>query len=182
MTDDSYLFKTQPGPGRVPLYEGKMIWQFDANYAEPKYWVDSQQSIAVLKATGVMNGFVIDWLLRQKITSHLNMFYVYQVPVPRDTSQDLASRIVARTASLVCTTPEFDDLANSVGRSSGAQGAIDPAKRAQLRAELDGLVAHLYGLTEAEFVHILGTFPLVPQPTKVAAQNAYRDVERGLIR
>ena len=29
-----------------------------------------------------------------------------------------------------------------------------------LRAELDGLVAHLYELTDAEFRHILGTFPL----------------------
>ena len=57
----------------------------------------------------------------------------------------------------------------------------DPAERARLRAELDGLVAPLYGLSEAEFTHILGTFPLVPQPVKVAAHNAYRDVERGLI-
>lgn len=53
---------------------------------------------------------------------------------------------------------------------------------ARLRAELDGLVAHLYGLSENEFVHILATFPLVPEPVKQAARNAYRDVERGLIR
>ena len=28
-----------------------------------------------------------------------------------------------------------------------------------MRAELDGRVAHLYGLTEDEFRHILSTFP-----------------------
>ena len=61
-------------------------------------------------------------------------------------------------------------------------GATDPAERAHLRAELDGLVAHLYGLTESEFAHILGTFPLVAEPVKVAALNAYRDVERGLVK
>jgi hypothetical protein len=44
------------------------------------------------------------------------------------------------------------------------------------------LVAHLYGLTEEEFAYILKTFPLVPEPVKVAAQNAYRDVERGLVK
>jgi hypothetical protein len=55
-------------------------------------------------------------------------------------------------------------------------------ERAKLRAELDGLIAHLYGLTEEEFAYILTTFPLVPEPVKVAAQNAYRDVERGLIK
>jgi hypothetical protein len=57
----------------------------------------------------------------------------------------------------------------------------DPAERARLRAELDGLIAHLYGLTEAEFAHVLSTFPLVAEPVKIAALNAYRDVERGLI-
>ena len=30
-------------------------------------------------------------------------------------------------------------------------------------------VAHLYALTEAEFTHLLGTFPLVPDETKSAA-------------
>jgi len=28
----------------------------------------------------------------------------------------------------------------------------------------------------------LTTFPLVPEPVKIAALNAYRDVERGLIK
>lgn len=35
--------------------------------------------------------------------------------------------------------------------------------------------------TEAEFAHILTTFPLVADPVKVAALNAYCDVERGLV-
>jgi len=60
-------------------------------------------------------------------------------------------------------------------------GATDPAERAQIRAELDGLIAHLYGLTEAEFVHILATFPLVPAVVKVDAHNAYRRVANGLV-
>ncbi|MGC8541938.1 MAG: hypothetical protein ACP5QA_15115, partial [Phycisphaerae bacterium] len=48
-------------------------------------------------------------------------------------------------------------------------------------AELDGPIAHPCRLSEEEFVHILGTFPLVPDPVKVAAHNAYRDVERGVV-
>ena len=35
---------------------------------------------------------------------------------------------------------------------------------------------------EVEFTYILTTFPLVKDPVKIAAQNAYRDVERGLIK
>lgn len=279
MTNDSHLFKTEPAAGRLPLYEGKMIWQFDAKYAEPRYWVDSAECGASLRAmaarrlklmlraeTGmspeqaealvdaekikidsdtyrfgfrdiaastneramicsvlprnhyagntinlqqpwefvvkgedwqqritmtaeqqlygcsVLNSYIVDWLLRQKITSHLNMFYVYQVPVPRLTSSaPRFAPIVNRAAKLVCTSPEFDDLAKAVGLKSHANGVTDPVERAKLRAELDGLVAHLYGLTETEFAHILATFPLVAQDVRDAALRAWGDVEQGFI-
>lgn len=36
MTNDSHLFKTRPGAGRLPLFEGKMIWQYDTCYSEPR--------------------------------------------------------------------------------------------------------------------------------------------------
>ena len=45
------------------------------------------------------------------------------------------------------------------------------------RAELDGVVAHLYGLTEDEFSHIPGAFPLVDESVKVAALEAYQVME-----
>lgn len=112
----------------------------------------------------------------------MTMFFIYQSPVPRLTSKDAAFvPIATRAVQLICTTPEFDVLAKEVGLKSHRDGATDPAERAHLRAELDGLIAHLYGLTEVEFAHVLSTFPLVPEPVKIAALNAYRDVERGLI-
>jgi len=249
MTSDSYLFETEPGKGRLPLYEGKMIWQFDHKLAPPRYWVDEKEGRAAIlgreKDTGqkldyqdyrlgfrdiaastnertlvasiispafhgnkiptvcvhngsgipvvshreqlflatAMNSFVLDWMIRMKVTSTLNFFYLYQLPVPRLTEKDTQfAPIVERAASLICTTPEFDALAKQVGLKSHKQGAADPTERAKLRAELDGLIAHLYGLTEEEFAHILTTFPLVPDPVTVAARNAYRDVARGVIK
>ena len=250
MTNDSALFQTAPGDGRLPLYEGKMIHQFESAKAAPRYWVDAKQGRAALLGrtadTGqtmpyqryrfayraiarntdsrtliasilpkdsfyghslnaarepvdeavhlyflaVLNGLAFDYILRQMVSSNLTMFFIYQCPVPRlDRADAHFGLIVHRAARLICTTPEFDDLAKTVGlkkASTGsarteAYGATDPAERARLRAELDGLVAHLYGLTETEFAHILGTFPLVAEPTKIAALNAWRDVERGLI-
>ena len=44
----------------------------------------------------------------------------------------------------------------------------------RLRAELDGLIAHLYGLTEEEFSHILSTFPLVAEEIKAAALGEFK--------
>jgi hypothetical protein len=133
---------------------------------------------------GIWNSFVIDWVLRQKVNTTINFFYLYQLPIPRLGGKEPAifTPIANRAARLICTTPEFDDLAKSVGLKGHQGGVTDPTERAKLRAELDGLVAHLYGLSEDEFTHILETFPLVAQPVKVAAHNAYRDVERGLIK
>jgi hypothetical protein len=114
------------------------------------------------------------------------MSFIYQLPVPRLTEKDAAFRpIVERAARLICTTPEFDDLAKEIfgKRASAASvGATAYADRAKLRAELDGLVAHLYGLTEEEFAYILTTFPLVPDAVKIAAHNAFRNVEKGLVK
>lgn len=130
----------------------------------------------------VANSFVLDWLLRQSITTTLNMFYLYQLPVPRlPSTDDRCASIARRSAKLICTSAAYDGLACDVGLNGHQDGATDPTERAKLRAELDGLVAHLYGLSEEEFAHILGTFPLVTEPVKIAALNAWRDVERGLI-
>lgn len=274
MTNDSHLFKTEPGPGRLPLWEGKQFHQFEGSFAKPRYWLNEQAARAELLAPRLkavrremvklglegepapekirlnydsyrlafrdvaastnertviatvlppkrfcphtvsleqvyfdsvsrlvgyvggcylshqerlcvitlFNSYVFDWFIRQSVTAHVSFFFVYNTPLPRLTAKNKAfGKIVHRAARLTCTTPEFDDLAQSVGLAGYQDGATDPTERARLRSELDGLVAHLYGLSEAEFVHILGTFPLVAEPVKVAAHNAYRDVERGLI-
>jgi hypothetical protein len=124
----------------------------------------------------VWNSFTLDCMIRSKVSSHLSFFYVYQLPVPRLSAADAVFQaIVGRVARLICSTPEFDALAPELGLSSHKDGATDPAERAQLRAELDGIVANLYGLTEEEFAHILVTFPVVKQETKDAALAAFRE-------
>ena len=122
-----------------------------------------------------LNSFVVDYCLRQRVSQNLNMFFIYQLPVPRLVEGDsYFNDIVERAAKLICTTPEFDDLAAAVGLGSHTNGIIDTDQRAQLRAELDGMIAHLYGITETEFTHILSTFPIVPDATKQAALEEYR--------
>lgn len=86
----------------------------------------------------------------------------------------LFQALLIRGAKLTCTTPEYDELAAEVGLGSHKDGVTNPDERAQLRAEIDALVAHAYGLTETEFAHILTTFPLVPQAEKDRALAEYR--------
>lgn len=40
MTSDKDLFLEKSAPGLLPLYEGKMIWQYSHRFAEPQYWLD----------------------------------------------------------------------------------------------------------------------------------------------
>ena len=92
----------------------------------------------------VWNSFVVDFILRMKVTTTLNFFYIYQLPIPRLTAQDSAfAPIVSRAAQLICTAPEFDDLAKEVGLGSHQQGVTDPVQRARLRAELDLSLIHI---------------------------------------
>ena len=154
-----------------------------------KFCADTAQTVKALLpgelslyVVALFNSFVVDSQIRRRVTTHCDMHFMYGLKVPRLTPADSAfAPIVERAARLICTTPEFDDLAAEVGLGSHAAGATSITERARLRAELDGLIAHLYGLTEDEFAHILRTFPLVASSVKVAAQNAYRDVTKGLL-
>lgn len=121
-------------------------------------------SFLPLYLCGVFNSLVLDYVLRQKIATTVNMFYMYQLPMPRLTvGNSYFDAIVPRAARLTCTTPAFADLWQAVMGMPWQESlaATDPGERQRLRDELDAIVAHLYGLTRDEFAHILGTFPLV---------------------
>ncbi|MGA2738964.1 MAG: ATP-binding protein, partial [Bryobacteraceae bacterium] len=125
---------------------------------------------------GVWNSFAVDYMVRAKVSSHLSFFYVYQLPIPRLPANDPAFiAIMNRSARLICSSPEFDAVAHEFGLKGPDEGATNPTERALLRAELDGIVANLYGLTEEEFAYILTTFPVVPEATKDAALAAFRE-------
>jgi Putative DNA-binding domain/Eco57I restriction-modification methylase len=123
----------------------------------------------------LLNSFVVDHVSRSRVNTNLNLFHLYELPLPRLREGDPCfSEIVERAAKLICTTSEFDNLAQEVGLNSHQNSVTDKTEREKLQAELDGMIAHLYELTEEEFTHILSTFPLVAEETKQAALEAYR--------
>ncbi|HPK48998.1 MAG TPA: hypothetical protein PKY24_04910, partial [Opitutaceae bacterium] len=105
-------------------------------------------------------------------------FYMEQLPIPRLTAADAAFRpLVERAARLIGTTEEYDDLLKEIfgpKATHRTHGEHSPEGRAKLRAEIDAQVAHLYGLTDSEFAHILGTFPLVDPGVKESALTEFR--------
>ena len=84
MTSDSNLFQDAPGPGKLPLYEAKMIHQFDHRWATygadgssrdvtvdeknqpdftvtPRYWVDAFEVESRLADKGWNRGWLMGW-------------------------------------------------------------------------------------------------------------------------
>ncbi|HEV7515985.1 MAG TPA: DNA methyltransferase [Thermoanaerobaculia bacterium] len=43
-TSDSYLFRTAPGPHRLPLYEARMIGPFTVDAGAPRYWLEEEEA------------------------------------------------------------------------------------------------------------------------------------------
>jgi hypothetical protein len=261
----------------LPLFEGKMIHQYDHAYDEPRYWLDRKEvedhlgdsawqgtryrlgyreiaastnertflstilppcyhghklptaipfhkeyapqglrSEDALWLTALSCSFVVDFLLRKKVTTSISFFYVYSLPVPRVVDKDYIKPIVARCARLSCTTsnvmglwqaviisdwqsPDFwypsstpidtygpaheqeirrrlrDEAKNLTpewGTHCGVHDRLpdrrDTGDRAQLRAEIDAYVAHLYGLSRDDFAYILDTFPVLKKKEKKA--------------
>jgi hypothetical protein len=146
---------------------------------------NSLDADVLLFLTAIFNSFLADYFIRLQMPTHLiARSLIHHLPVPRLTKRDnFFLPIVKRAAHLICTTDEFKDLWKEIGADLGLLDApaMNPVGREQLRAELDGLITHLYKITENEFSYILSEFPRVGNPTKIAAQNAYRDTERGLI-
>ena len=276
MTNQFHLLKTEEAlTGEetwIPLYEGKMIWQFDSFYSPPTYWISSKDavqhvtvssplstrlahrrisastnertlvtslvpkgSVAETNCTviwiekantfgieaylcGILNSFVIDFILRYKVTTTLNMFFMESLPIPREIPKSQLTnnyKIIARVMRLVCCNELFsgywanvydsvwadseywykidniqnygpqyeqdircrlaDEAANLTPEWSPACGVHDrtpdrrdTGDRAQLRAEIDAYVAHLYGLTRDEFAYILDTFPVLKRKEEQA--------------
>ncbi len=153
---------------------------------------ESLNAYGLLICVSFFNSFVIDWLLRQKVSANINMFYIYQLPIPRLTEKDPQFKpIVERAAALICTTPEFDDLRAELAEQGytvrpelveGRGSTSSPRTDFQIRAELDAIIAHLYGLTESEFAHILKTFPIVKEEIKTAAMVEFKKLAQETLK
>jgi hypothetical protein len=128
----------------------------------------------LLVLSAILNSFVVDFILRKRMTTNLNLFFLYQLPVAYvEENNRFFEEIYRRSLLLTCTSPNFDPLIKSSGVvTSWEECAVDPVLRSKIRAELDAIIAHLYGLTEDEIVYILNTFPLVDADTK---QNVIKE-------
>ncbi len=126
------------------------------------------------------NCMAFDFVARQKVHGQtLNLYIVEQLPViaPADydrpfgqtTARDLIRHHVLR---LTYTAHDMAPFARDLGYD-GPPFIWNEEERRHLRARLDALYFHLYGLSRADAAYILDTFPIVRRHDK-AAFGTYR--------
>jgi hypothetical protein len=88
---------------------------------------------------GLFNSFVVNYLVRLRVTTHVTTATIERLPIPTELSASGAFAEISALARLLAR--RRDDAAF---------------------ARLNARVARLYQLSAAEFDHILDTFPLIP--------------------
>ena len=131
---------------------------------------------AELAATAAanLNCLCLDFIVRQKAQgTHLNWYIVEQLPVVADgdydwrfgdkTARDLVRDHVLR---LTYTAHDMAPFARDLGYD-GPPFTWDEEERRHLRARLDALYFHLYGLSREDAGYVLDTFPIVQRQDEV---------------
>jgi hypothetical protein len=135
-------------------------------------------SLASLAAC--QNSMVFDYASRQKIGSTDMTFSIWkQLPVLRPESiSPFEGWISRRVLELTYTAYGMASFARDLG-DEGAPFRWDEERRAVMRAELDALFFHLYGINRDDVDYIMETFPIVRRKDE-AEYGTYRTKERVL--
>jgi len=111
-------------------------------------------------ACGLFNSFVANYLIRLRVSTHVTTGLVARLRLP---VVERGTSVFARLASLSQTL-------------SYITGTVESCPE---YAEIQALAARLYGFSEADFAHVLSTFPLVPEGVRGAALARFRGLAEG---
>ncbi|MGH9329792.1 MAG: hypothetical protein ACRD09_05060, partial [Vicinamibacterales bacterium] len=100
----------------------------------------------------LLNSYVTNFLVRQRIGTHLSAAIIERLPVPR---------------------PERGSIPYAELRKLSSRLAADP-RNAEAAARVQARAAAVYSLSEDELSHVLDTFPLVPAERRAAVLTAWR--------
>ena len=121
---------------------------------------------------GVLNSLPFDWQARRFVETSAAFFILNMLCFPPVEALNREA-IAQHAARLSCVDERFTDFAAEAGVECGPQL---PEERDELRAEIDALVSHGYGLTSDDLEVVFDDF------TQAAVPPAYRDLVRDAYR
>ena len=109
-------------------------------------------------ALGVLSSIPYDWQVRKVVDLNFTFDILKATAVPiAPLNSPLAKRLIFRSGSLAAIDERYEAWAAAVGVSVGT--LVDEGdERNEAIAEIDALVAHLYGLNRNELNHVFATF------------------------
>jgi hypothetical protein len=105
---------------------------------------------------GVLSSIPLDWYARKFVELNVNLFIFNPLPIPRpNRGNSFWKRLVELSGRLACPDERFAEWAKVVGVD---YGPLSQDEKNDKIYELDAIVAHLYGLSELQLVHIFENF------------------------
>ena len=102
---------------------------------------------------GLLNSFVANYLVRFRVNTHVTASLVSRLHVPLLNPGDPA---FVRIQALVRTLVRSDEPGDT-----------------DAYAELQAVVARVYGLSSQDLGHILSTFPLIPEQLRASVRHEF---------
>ncbi|MFC3494439.1 Eco57I restriction-modification methylase domain-containing protein [Glycomyces rhizosphaerae] len=139
--------------------------------------VNLKDTIDVANLISNCSAFVFDYQTRLKVGGvHLNFFISKQLPVLDPISQHAHTAFTApRVLELAFTSNDMRSLARDLG-DEGEPFVWNEERRFVMRAELDALFFHLYGIEREDVDYIMETFPIVKRKD-IAKFGSFRTKE-----
>lgn len=128
-----------------------VVKRYATEGVEKNELVSIQQTLLMC---ALLNSTAVDYYVRLRVHLNINMFHIYELPVPRP-NERLFKKLESNTTRLTEDWNGFEGLRKLYN--------IEPAplsshERKCLVADNDAIVARLYGLKEEQYKHILGSF------------------------
>ena len=121
-----------------------------APYLALREWTSTETAFVI----GVFNSLPFDWIARRYVETTLNYFILNMLCFPpiENTPWQQIGKLAAR---LSCVDDRFEHFAKQAGVQ---HGPLSPEQHQDMRAQIDALVAHAYGLTQHELNFIFTDF------------------------
>ena len=157
-TDTRTLVAALVPPNRVVVHKAPYLLQTAGSTRDEAY------------VLGVLTSMPCDWQARRTVELVMSFEQIRLLCVPDPgAGHPVRDRVVEIAGRLAAVDARFAEWAAEVGVPVGS--AADPESKADLTAELDACVAHLYGLDEDDLAVVYRTFD-AKRPDRYADHHA----------
>ncbi len=129
---------------------------FSYKKSKGKIVQEKVENLDLLYVMSLFNSLTLNYYIRNKISANLNMFYIYELPIPKATTKQKEHIAQLSLSLLILNSKDisFKELTNEF--KIKVDSKTDPI---QLRAELEVFIAkELYKLSKEDWQYITSTF------------------------